>query len=305
MVRITARIPVTMSAVRRNGTTVSLEQNPRNGNNFLVAITAHNSATIQGLEDRIQGQDYNAMDVPVRDAIRNMIRASPTRLDQNGNEEYYLEDHDAYDDPNDPGGGGSVSYGVPTHLVDTLEFSVDYMAQGENAPLPVIDRVLRGAIRSPDSMYRKWDILAEAWTEAPEGENCMITQLFQAVKERVFAESRKRDANGAFVDSDFNQRECVPKYSMEELGTLTHDVELFKHPEKPLLKVGVAPNEMQLQELMWLRRMERQPELAAQLDEVAQWLHDLLLKKGEKDIRGIVRSIQTRCNAWFQVLQRR
>ena len=119
MVRITARIPVTMSAVRRNGTTVSFEQNPRNGNNFLVAITAHNSATIQDLENRIQGQDYDAMDVPVRDAIRNMIRASPTRLDQNGNEEYYLEDHDAYDDPNDPGGGGSVSYGVPTHLADT------------------------------------------------------------------------------------------------------------------------------------------------------------------------------------------
>ena len=154
-------------------------------------------------------------------------------------------------------------------------------------------------------MYRKWDILAEAWTEAPEGENCMITQLFQAVKERVRTGSQKRDANGAFVHSDFYQRECVPKYSMEELGTLTHDVELFKHPEKPLLKDGIAPNEMQLQELMWLRRMERQPELAAQLDEVAQWLHDLLLKKGEKDTRGIVRAINNRCNDWFQVLQRR
>ena len=155
MVRITARIPVTMSVVRRNGTTVSLEQNPWNGNNFLVTLTAHNSAAIRELEDRIQGHDYDAMDAPVRNGIRDAIRANPTRLDHNGNEEYYLEDYDAYDDPNDPGGGGSVTYGVPTNLLDNLEISVDYMAEGENAPCPVLDRILRGAIPAPDSMYRK------------------------------------------------------------------------------------------------------------------------------------------------------
>ena len=80
---------------------------------------------------------------------------NPTRLDHNGNEEDYLEDYDAYDHPNDPGGGGSVTYGVPTNLLDNLEISVDYMAEGENAPLPVLDRILRGAIRAPDSMDRK------------------------------------------------------------------------------------------------------------------------------------------------------
>jgi hypothetical protein len=274
MVRITARIPVTMSAVHRNGTTVSFEQNPRNGDNFRVTLTAHNSTAIQDLEYRMSGHDYDAMDVPVRNAIRNVIRASPTRLD-NGNEEYYLEDHDTYDDSNDPGGGGSVSYGVPTDLLDSWEFSVDYMAEGENAPLPVLDRVLRGAIRAPDSMYRQWDILAEAWTEAPEGENCMVTELFQAVQERVHTGSQKRDAKGAFVHSDAYQKDRMPKYSLEEWGTLTHDVELAEHPEKTLFEDDLAPNETDIQEIMWLRRTERQPELAAQVDEIAKWLHEL------------------------------
>ncbi len=105
-------------------------------------------------------------------------------------------------DPNDPGGGGSVTYEVPTDILDNLEIYVDYMAEGENTPLPVLDRLLRGAIRAPDSMYRKWNILVEAWTEAPEGENCMVTQLFQAVKERVHTGSQKRDSNGAFVGPD-------------------------------------------------------------------------------------------------------
>ena len=251
----------------------------------------------------------DAMDAPVRNGIRDAIRANPTRLDYNGREEYYLENHDAggsgNQDPNDPGDGGGVTYGVPTDLLDNLEIYVDYMAEGENAPLPVLDRLLRGAIRAPDSMYRKWDILAEAWTEAPEGENCMVTQLFQAVKERVHTGSQKRDSNGAFVGPDADKRVRRPKYSMEEWCTLTHDVELAVHPETPLFKDGQAPNETELSQILWLRRMERQPELAAQLDEIAKWLHDLLLKKGEKDIRGIVRAIQTRCNTWFEVLQRR
>ncbi len=92
-----------------------------------------------------------------------------------------------------------------------------------------------------------------------------------------------------------------PKHSMEEWCTLTHDVELAVHPETPLFKDGQVPNETELSQILWLRRMERQPELAAQLDEIAKWLHALLLKKGEKDIRGIVRAINNCCNKWFEV----
>ena len=130
----------------------------------------------------------------------------------------------------------------------------------------------------------------------------MVTQLFQTVKDRVHTGSQKRDSNGAFVDPDADKRVCRPKHSMEELCTLTHDVELAVHPETPLFKDGKAPNETELSQILWLRRMERQPELAAQLDEIAKWLHDLLLKKGEKDSRGIVRAINQRCNTWFEVL---
>ena len=41
------------------------------------------------------------------------------------------------------------------------------------------------------------------------------------------------------------------------------------------------------------------------MDEIANWLYDLLSKKGEKDVQGIVRAIHNRCNDWFNVLQRR
>ena len=54
------------------------------------------------------------------------------------------------------------------------------------------------------------------------------------------------------------------------------------------------PSEAELQEIRRQRRMERQPELAAQLDEIANWLYDLLGKKGEKDVQGIVRAINNR-----------
>ena len=92
---------------------------------------------------------------------------------------------------------------------------------------------------------------------------------------------------------------------MEEWHTLTHDIELLTHPETPVFKEGQVPSEAELHELLRLRRMERQPELAVQLDEIANWLHDLLGKKGEKDVQGIVRAINKRCNDWFKVLQRR
>ena len=69
------------------------------------------------------------------------------------------------------------------------------------------------------------------------------------------------------------------------------------HPEKPIFKDGQVSSEAELHELLRLRRMERQPDLAAQLDEIANWLYDLLGKKGEKDVQGIVRAINNRCNA--------
>ena len=92
---------------------------------------------------------------------------------------------------------------------------------------------------------------------------------------------------------------------MEEWHTLTHDVELLEHPETPVFKDGQVPSEAELHEILRQRRMERQPELAAQLDEIANWLYNLLGKKGEKDVKGIVRAINNRCNDWFKVLQRR
>ena len=92
---------------------------------------------------------------------------------------------------------------------------------------------------------------------------------------------------------------------MEEWHTLTHDIELLTHPETPVFKEGQVPSEAELHELLRLRRMERQPDLAAQLDEIANWLYDLLGKKGEKDVKGVVRATNNRCNDWFKVLQRR
>ena len=128
----------------------------------------------------------------------------------------YFEDQDDYDDPNDPGGGGSVSYGVPISSLDNMTLSVDYMAVGPHAPAPVLDRLLRRAIRGPDSMYRKLDIFPEAWEQAPEGENCMVTQLFLAVTERAQTSSQKRGSDGAFVDSNPYAKVHRPKYTMEE-----------------------------------------------------------------------------------------
>ena len=179
-----------MSAVRANGSTASYSENTRTGTGFSVTLTADTSAVIRELEASSQRLSYDQMDVHVSAAIRDLIRNKGTRMNYNGQEEHYFEDQDDYDDPNDPGGGGSVSYGVPISNIDNMTLSVDYMGVGPNAPAPVLDRLLQGAIRAPDSMYRKFDIFPEAWTEAAEGENCMVTQLFLAVTERVFTGSR-------------------------------------------------------------------------------------------------------------------
>ena len=88
--------------------------------------------------------------------------------------------------------------------------------------------------------------------------------------------------DGAFVDANPSARAQASKFTMEEWHALTHDTELVMHPEKPILKDGQELSDVQLHELLRLRRMERQPELAAQLDEIAQWLCDLLGKTGRK-----------------------
>ena len=74
MVKLTVRIPVTMSAVRSNGTTASYDQNSRTGNGFAVTLTADTSAVIRELEANSQGLSYDQMDVRVSAAIRDLIR---------------------------------------------------------------------------------------------------------------------------------------------------------------------------------------------------------------------------------------
>lgn len=63
--------------------------------------------------------------------------------------------------------------------------------------------------------------------------------------------------------------------------TLKDDVELLMHPVTPVFKEGHAPSEVEVHELARLRRMELQPELAAQLDEIAIWLYDLFHRKDD------------------------
>ena len=169
MVKLTVHIPVTISAVRSNGTTASYEQNSRTGNGFAVILTADTSAIIRELEANSRGLSYDEMDARVSSAIRDLIRNKGTRMNYNGEEEHYFEEEDDYDDPNDPGNGGSVSYGVPTSNVDSMTLSVDYMGVVTHAPAPVLDRLLQGAIRAPDSMYRKYDISQRPGQKPPRG----------------------------------------------------------------------------------------------------------------------------------------
>ena len=75
MVKVTVRIPVTMSAVRANGTTASCDHNSREGTGCAVTLTADISAVIQELEANSQGLSYDQMDVRVSAAIRDLIRS--------------------------------------------------------------------------------------------------------------------------------------------------------------------------------------------------------------------------------------
>ena len=130
-----------------------------------------------------------------------------------------MEDEDDYDEPM-TGDVEAASFGVHADTIDNMTISVDYETDNPNSPTgPRFDRLLRGAIRGPDSMYRKHDICAEAWDEAPEGENCMVSQLFLAVTHEKHAESRKRDASGNYVNTNPNARTHAPKYTLEQWHT--------------------------------------------------------------------------------------
>ncbi len=169
MVTLIVRIPVTMRAVRTNCSTASYDRKSSTRNGFEVTLTADTSAVIRELREDSQRLNYDQMHARVSSAMRDLIRSRSTHMNYKGELEHYFEEEDDYDDPNDPGAGGSVSYGVPTSNIDNMTLSVDYMGVGPNAPAPVLDRLLQGAIRAPDSMYRKFDIFPEAWTEPPKG----------------------------------------------------------------------------------------------------------------------------------------
>ena len=114
--------------------------------------------------------------------------------------------------------------------------------------------------------------------EAPEGKNCIVTQLFLAATERVHTGAQKRGSNGTFVDASPYTKTHASKYTLEERHTLNHDTELLVHPYTPIFKDGQTTTEAELHELLRLRRMERQPDLAAHLDVIAKWLYDILTK---------------------------
>ena len=101
--RLVVRVPVTMSAVRANGTTGSYDHNTRTGQNFHITLTADTSAAIRELEANHQGLSRDQMYARASSAIQDLLRSKSTRLNYNGQEEHYFEDQDDYDDPNDPG----------------------------------------------------------------------------------------------------------------------------------------------------------------------------------------------------------
>ena len=62
-------------------------------------------------------------------------------------------------------------------------------------------------------------------------------------------------------------------------------------PETPIFKEGQAPTEAELQELVRRRRMERQPDLEAQLDVITNWLYDIA-QEGQDGCAGHCPSYQ-------------
>ena len=162
---------------------------------------------------------HDELDARVSAVVRNTIRNTQTRINYLGAEEHYLEDEDDYDEPM-TGDVEAASFGVHTDTVDNMTISVDYETDNPNSPTgSIFDRLLRGAIRGPDSMYRKHDIFAEAWDEAPEGDNCMVSQLFLAVTHEKRPESRTRYASGNYVDANHHARTHAPQV---RIGTVAH-----------------------------------------------------------------------------------
>ena len=71
-------------------------------------------------------------------------------------------------------------------------------------------------------------------------------------------------------------------------------MELKQHPETLVLKKGVELSDVQVDELQRQMRMERQPQLSAEVGQIVNWLYDILKKKGRKTIQEIVRAINNR-----------
>ena len=87
MVNITIRIPVTTSAVRRNGTTASYGRN-REGERYTRTLTGYVTDQIRAIETSGAGLSYHELDARVSEAARNIIRNKPTRLNYDGVEEH-------------------------------------------------------------------------------------------------------------------------------------------------------------------------------------------------------------------------
>ena len=142
-----------MSAVRRNGTKASYNHNQR-GNRYVRTINGYVSDQIRAIEANSAGLSYDKLDARVSEAVRNTIRSKQTRINYLGAEGHYLEDEDDYDEPM-AGDVEAASFGVHADTVGNMAISVDYETDDPNSPTgSIFDRLLRGTIRGPDSMYR-------------------------------------------------------------------------------------------------------------------------------------------------------
>ena len=72
--------PVTMSAVRANGTKASYDRNTRTGQYVHIILTADTSAAIRELGANHQGLNREHMYVRASSAIQDLIRNTSARL---------------------------------------------------------------------------------------------------------------------------------------------------------------------------------------------------------------------------------
>ena len=140
MVNITIRFPVTMSVVRRNGTTASYNYN-QPGERYTRTINGYVSDQIRAIEANSAGLSYDELDARVSEAVRNTIRSKQTRTNYIGAEEHYLEDEDDYDEPM-TGDVEAASFGVHADTVGNMTISVDYETDNPNSPTgSIFDRL--------------------------------------------------------------------------------------------------------------------------------------------------------------------